>query len=135
MNFGHFRKHVEHLDANQATERDCDDIHEGLIKLSHRNEHNNCSLVNGFPSPNQEGLSVERATFLNSLVERGKASNLRVGDIDVEHEGKHWETRVYGRVTKYKVAVVNGNGHEEVEASEDGLNERYYHTSMHYELT
>ena len=56
-------------------------------------------------------------------------------DVLVEHERENWEARIDGRVTEEQVPVVDGNRHEEVQASEDGLDERDDHATMNDELT
>ena len=56
-------------------------------------------------------------------------------DVLVEHEREDWETRIDGRVTEEQVPVVDWNRHEEVQASEDGLDEGNDHATMDDELT
>ena len=58
-----------------------------------------------------------------------------VADILIEHEREDGQTSVEGRVTEEQVSIVDGDSHEEVDASEDGLNEGNNHTSVDDELT
>lgn len=39
LNLRHLAEHVEHLDQDQCTERDADNVDERLIELGHRDEH------------------------------------------------------------------------------------------------
>ena len=103
--------------------------------MSYSNEHNQHSLIDGLPCPDQECFEVEGAAFLDGLVEGWESFNLALRDIFVENEGEDGETRVNSRVTKDQISVVNGDCDEEVEAGEYSLDERNNHATMHDELT
>lgn len=71
---------------------------------------------------------------MDGLVEGREAVDLAIRDVFVEDEREDWEARVDSRVTEDKVTVVDRDGHEEVEAGEDGLDEGDDHAAMDHEL-
>ena len=44
FDLGHLAEHVEHLDDDERSEGDADNVDEGLVELRHRHEHDQASL-------------------------------------------------------------------------------------------
>ena len=58
-----------------------------------------------------------------------------VGNIVIKHKREHWQSCVDSCIAEYEIAIVNRNRSKRVEASENGLNKGYDHTTMDDELT
>ena len=60
---------IEQLYEDQTRECDANYVHERVIKPGYRKQHDCSSLEDRDPYPGQEGLEVERSSFLQRLVE------------------------------------------------------------------
>ena len=81
---------------DEGREGDGHDRYEGVLEESDGEEHDDGSLVDGFPHPDKEGLGVERPSRLQSLVENGILEAGGAIDVFVEDKREYRQRRVDG---------------------------------------
>lgn len=127
-------KHVEYLRNDEGSEGNGDDPDKGLLEHEQAHHHNDNSLVNGYPHPDEEGLRVHLPTLPQTHVQIGVEERLLAREVLIEDYGGHWEGGVEGRVAEHEHAIVDRNGHVVEDDREGHLKDGDNEPSVDHEL-
>lgn len=125
---------IEEFNDDQSSESDSNDIDKRVVEEDNSSEHDGTPLENRLKGPNKESLAIQASAFLQSLVKWRELHDRVSIDVFIEDEGEDGERGVDGGVAQHEEAVVDGDGHEEEDHREQGLDHCYDQASVDYEL-
>ena len=134
VDFVNLWEDVQDLADNQGAEGDSNDIGVRLMEDKNWPQHDDASLEDRFPNPDQECFGGQHSSLLQARVEDGELHYCRLSTVFVSHEREHREHRVDGRVAHDKISIVNWNRYEVEDDWEDSLNDSNDQATMDNEL-
>jgi hypothetical protein len=93
------------------------------VKESHSAHHNDRSLKETFPHPDQKSLSGKSPTFLECGIQDGVLHNDQLTTIFICNKTEHRKHRIDGSISKNQVSIIYSNRNEVKDNREDSLDD------------
>ena len=131
-----FWENIKNFTNNQSWESNCNNLcHRFILEQDNTSEHYNTSLKNRFPHPDQESLNIKNSSLLKRWIKNGEFQYSSNRAVLISNKWKNREHCINSRVSKNKIAIVNGNSDKVKNNTENSLNNGNNKPSMNNKLT